>query len=154
MCRRGRPAGGAPMTIAEQWAEVCRLWTETEREGSPWRPGMRSQWGRITIVRPPCEVEPGGVACFADEFDESEPGCALVLGHNAPHPDPDDDATRGALLGLVREVWGDPRAHVCPLVTGDWGVFFWDDRSIPKAPAEAEALLAALIAGLRREVTP
>ena len=65
-----------------------------------------------------------------------------------PSPDFDDDPTKGALLGLVREAWGQV-ATTCLLFDGGWRVYGDDGpddvpRTLGEGATEAEALVAAL----------
>ena len=59
-------------------------------------------------------------------------------------PDLSDPATRGCLLALVREAWGDPLAHVAP-VAGGWRVWLEVDLEVFfDGDTEASALVTAL----------
>ena len=65
-------------------------------------------------------------------------------------PDLEDDATKGCLLRLVRDAWGEPKAHVMPCYEEEkkrWRVWF-DDNLVRwfEGNTEAEALVAALLA--------
>ena len=64
-------------------------------------------------------------------------------------PDWNDDATKGAALGLVRILWHDPEMHVIPASDGRWCV--WPGRSayehvkhVAAGDTEGEALHAAI----------
>ena len=91
-------------------------------------------------------------------FWETEP----IEGHlmpRSPHtiheddewwPVLDDAATRGCLLEMVREVWGDPEIHLDLLRNGIWEVRTGVSSGLAVVAAggtEASALVAALKAG-------
>lgn len=140
------------MKTADQWAEVLRLWKESGREGSPWRSGLRTR-AKWYLLEAPTDV---GTFVWYDNYgdlvEDPSPGDAW-LEERSFRPDLTDPATLGCLLGLVREVWGDPNVFLAPMFTlGAWRCCCPDAPL--DAPTEGEALLAALIAGLRREVTP
>lgn len=124
----------------------------------PWRPGMLAAFnvgvaqGRVLQVRSDGRLD----------VWYTEPGqrrCRLVWSPDTCHPDPNDPATRGALLEVVREVWACPAAQVSPWTRWDrdaqvmrvagWRVFLNDtaDQHFPRgreyARTEFEALLAA-----------
>lgn len=74
-----------------------------------------------------------------------------------PLPDPNDPATRGCLLELVREAWGDERTSVCAnTVYGTWLVLVPDgsslsgERMVSCEATEWEALAAALLAAPKK----
>ena len=55
-----------------------------------------------------------------------------------------DPASRGCLLALVREAWGDPLAHVAPVAVG-WRVWLEVDLEVFfDGDTEASALVTAL----------
>lgn len=62
-------------------------------------------------------------------------------------PDPDDGATKGALLDAVREAWKDPGIHAEPVNVGPplwWHVYSGDsERRIGGGASEFAALEAA-----------
>jgi hypothetical protein len=65
-------------------------------------------------------------------------------------PDLSDPATRGCLLALVREAWGDPHLSAVAFA-GDWRVHGDSDGMCSHDhDTEAEALIAALEAAPRR----
>jgi hypothetical protein len=62
-------------------------------------------------------------------------------------PDLTDAATRGCLLALVREAWGDPKITVVPRGATVWAVVYagWlHKKALACCRTEAEALVAAL----------
>ena len=116
-----------------------------------WVPGMRMLHPRMGPPRV-LRVTRAGVwvakeESFASGFRVDEDDCV---------PDLSDPATLGCLLALVREAWGDQHLHVGRRIAG-WGV--WTSQSTPlpecvgKGDTEAEALVAALEAAERREVS-
>jgi hypothetical protein len=138
--------------VSEQWAEVLRLWSEKGREGSPWRAGMLSD--DKTGDRPDyrCVWDPRGFVSVG-RCGRGEP-----CDNEQATIDPTDPATRGCLLELVREVWDDGGAIMRRKVRRGgvswWALWFDQDEgrmvSSREHPTEGEALLAALIAGLKR----
>lgn len=95
----------------------------------------------------------GMVVVDADEsgLDVARKGIVQEWPGEHAYPDLTDPATRGALLALVREAWGDPY-----MTTDYWrGPRVWTCKSdevhsmgacrrAPKGPTEAAALVAAL----------
>lgn len=75
--------------------------------------------------------------------------CSVDVRHPSysVEPVPTDPATLGALLGVVREVYGDPSLHTEPSVTGgeivEWSVFGLAGH-IATRSTEFAALVAAL----------
>jgi len=59
-----------------------------------------------------------------------------------------DPATRGALLDIAREAWGDPGIHIAPHSSGAiWWVYTGKGHGpIGSGPTEGEAIAAAIIA--------
>jgi hypothetical protein len=115
-------------------AVACRGWR--------WLPGMLTLDGlRVCRVEPEAAWHPQG----SEEVWRFQAGTAI--------PDLSDGPTRGALLDLVREAWGDPTIHMHALPGGRWrpisathGQWTWGgllDR-YPDPATEAEALVAAL----------
>ena len=108
-------------TLEERWKAL----------GSPWRPGMLAYTPEGTRVGRVVErLRTGGVRLE---------GGGNVGWRCVPHWT--DDATRGALLGLVRERW--PGAWWGVRNTG-WGVYAPNVGRIGEGDTEAEALIAAL----------
>ena len=126
-------------------AVACKGWR--------WMPGMRL-FGGATVT-------------YADDFiDIVLTGDATVrrwggVGAGPLLPDLTDPATRGCLLQLVREAWGNPHMYLSPLerssMTVEWravwmvppgelgGYKAWD------GPTETAALIAALEAAPERK---
>ena len=84
------------------------------------------------------------------ETDPGPDGCRLVW------IDMRDAPTRGAVLEVVRERWGDPCAHLrLDLTSADTRWRFWSSEKwriegpSPSGPTEAAALVAALEAAPR-----
>ena len=121
----------------------------------PWRAGMRDTMDRIVLsvhgYTPTAWYSP-------------VTGCVALRGlRHSPweadaQPDPNDGATKGALLDVVRESWSAPLAQVTPWLRWDpvrrvnvvdgWRVCLNDatDRRCPpneRAESEFAALLAA-----------
>ena len=137
--------------------ELDEKWWELVATGrAEWMPRMVDQTGRIFIEHVDC-----GEAAWLWVADD---GCEWlpVLGRL---PDWSDPATLGALLGQVREAWGDSKISVhydgegevsCRLgfearsppakwvVSLAWGVDDWSGCVTKGHSTEAEALLAAL----------
>lgn len=91
----------------------------------PWRPGMRTTTGRRL----------------------TEHGEGSIPPLHAT-PDPNDPATLGALLGVVREVHSAPRAYLWPnRGASEWAVYCETTLSqrepLGAGPTEFEALLDA-----------
>jgi hypothetical protein len=87
-----------------------------------WAPGMLTR---------------GGVRIEAADLDT--PGWM-----NKREPDLTDAATVGAMLGIVRGLYGDPLLYVGPWNAG-WAVFIENDRiiGVSQCPTEAEAIVCA-----------
>lgn len=84
------------------------------------------------------EGDSGYVYCDANVFSKDTTEHA---------PDLTDPATMGCLLALIREVWGNPRIALVPMIGEMWGVAIPNPlREGPrfKAPTEVESLIAAL----------
>ena len=120
-----------------------------------WRPGMsdtdgrRYQWRHENRQVEACsESSEGGI-------NWEEPIGAI--------PDLSDDATTGAVLGLVRQAWCDPTAHTRWSQSAmRWEMLRSDAewppspkwvRILGAGPTEAEALIAALGAAPPKETT-
>ena len=85
----------------------------------------------------------GDVGWWADKGDAAD------TSWGDERPDLDDPATRGCLLSLVREAWGDRIACVCVFEGNLWGVVVGvdeNDFASSDCATEAEALCAALLA--------
>lgn len=118
-------------------AVACKNWR--------WMPGMRATLSSGLVVRLGDHDEgslwfailAGGATCTVDV---RHPSYTVA-------PDLTDPATRGCLLALVREAWGDPRAstNASPYGDGRWAVV--DSKALrfyAWGTSEAEALVAAL----------
>ena len=108
-----------------------------------WMPGMRSIWGNVVATTcPPLWLVDGVPRMPVD-------GYYMWLKETDEHPDviPDlkDPATLGCLLGLLREVYGDPWAHVLRCA-GGWSFHTPLLTMAPRVTArsEAQCLVAAL----------
>ena len=113
-------------------AEVVKL------PGWQWRPGMLWWVG---------SREDG-------DFGRVEDACAEDWAPpDGAWPEPFDPATRGCLLGLVREAWG-PLVHAAALQAGGWAVWrltpigdhSWRSERVGSGATEWDALCAALAA--------
>ena len=120
-------------TLDERWRAL----------GSPWRPGMRSGCGWLCLGS-------AGMGWYwwsplPPTMRRTE---ASAIGNRLPLWT--DHGTLGALLGLVRERYGDPHLVVLPVFEGRrlscWACVY--SKAPPGFPAngdtEAEALIAAL----------
>lgn len=128
-------------------AVACPVWR--------WMPGMRDVDGGIVVF-----VDGSWLVTtvYIDDRDGWSTG-SRIARHALP--DLDDPATLGCLLALVREAWG---SHVSSIRTGDgWSVRHMGRDGwavglsvvgITQCETEAEALVAALEAAPRREVSP
>jgi len=117
----------------------CPLWE--------WTPGMLDDYGdRVLSVN----AEGNGLIVHASE--------GALDGHEARASQPgsmfkprrDDPATLGALMGLVREMYGKPRAFCRFVETGDMGsgVGYWHVNTGHTGPTEWDAWAAALWAAV------
>ena len=94
-----------------------------------------------------------GMLALPPKADRCQRDSQMMVGRL---PDLTDPATLGCLLALVREAWGDEHLHNGRRIAG-WGV--WTSASTPipqcvgKGDTEAEALVAALEAAERQEVS-
>ena len=101
-------------------AVACRHWR--------WMPGM------LWLL-----IDEDGVCYNCDRVTQAN----LVFSDALP--DLTDPCTLGALLGLVREAWGDPTLHVwCSRQLGLWVVSASGQEIGVEETTEAEALVAAL----------
>lgn len=139
----------------QQRAVRCHHWR--------WLPGMRSLSGRRVawVAGDPTYPLPGGIR---DGDERVRPdNCVLLSTEYSSEDLPDffDAATRGCLLHLVREAWGDPEAYVrtapCGRLRVVWDVYVWQNNhgASGRQPVsfrdgthgcatEAEALIRAL----------
>ena len=144
-------------TLDERWKAL----------GSPWRPGMLDEHtdSRCDHL---CEVTHLPVLPVFFEVAEFWPGGSMACSwqpvglHKRSRPDWTDPATLGALLGLVRERYGDPSLHLYCVDESRPPRWNWGDDGlaapISDFPAvewgafatEAEALIAALEAADER----
>ena len=142
------------MTLTEAIARLHK----TGKIESPWRAGMV-----ITLVRK-AHAGPGAgstVRLLVDErpnvwtiHDLARTGfnsVGIAQQHTFGEPDLTDAPTRGALLDIVREAWGDPAAYASTESTesegADWGIFTSGDAIIVhRASTEGDAIAAAIIA--------
>ena len=116
-------------TLNERWRAL----------GSPWRPGMRDSDGSFIL-----NVDASGLYTSEQEWDGEN--CFWRHPFTECAPDWTDPATLGALLGLVRERYGDPHLVVLPVFEGRrlscWACVY--SKAPPGFPAngdtEAEAL--------------
>lgn len=120
-------------------AVACKGWM--------WMPGARGVCGDWS----------GRVASAGDGsvwwYTAGDPAGHLPVGRE-PLPDFDDDATRGCLLAIVREAWGDPEISAVAMqgYDGDFGWRMYVPAAVQSGPdqdgfggdTEAEALVAAL----------
>ena len=126
--------------------------------GSPWRPGMLDEHtdSRCDHL---CEVTHLPVLPVFFEVAEFWPGGSMACSwhpvglHKRSRPDWTDPATLGALLGLVRERWGDWSIVPVPGF-GAWGLGRLCSGGLFSlgcvGATEAEALIAALEAADER----
>ena len=92
-----------------------------EALGSPWRPGMRA------TIKPRWRSR----VCADDEICDDYVEMDVANVPDGAVPDWTDHATLGALLGLVRERYGDPLAHLAPMGRGQvWLLWFECDFSL------------------------
>jgi len=116
-----------------------------------WLPGMRTK---------------GHSVCVGLDYDSGRPLFVSMCGNYSDGrkltthylaagfgvPDFDHEGTRGCLLSLVREAWGDPKSYVVPMTDGSgrWKVIVRlrgrETREGITGGTEAEALTAALLA--------
>jgi len=111
-----------------------------------WAGGMKSLPDEHRRVYRYCEYPGSGKAGTWEQVEG--PRLLRMVDADSLELDPDDPATLGALLGLVREVWGDPNAFVDP--RGGWcccvsskGPLHGHDLEF-EGETEYEALLEAL----------
>lgn len=123
------------MTLTEA---LARLHAAGKPSWLPWM--LDTQGDRIRSVE-----SDGRIECYGDE-----PGKGCPPSGMWP-PDLADPATRGALLDIAREAWGEPAAYASTESTesdgADWGVFTSGDAIIVhRMPTEGDAIAAAIIA--------
>lgn len=115
-------------------------------------PGMRATWPDDAR---PCRRygSPGETAGWVSDYSGDERYASDVHAL----PDLDDDAAKGAMLGLVRKAWDDPRAYVAPSTCPDrstsWTCWVLTTTHGPwpfVERTEGEALVAALEAAARQ----
>ena len=110
-----------------------------------WMPGMLDAETGLRVVKAGTDKDPRVGLGNLDNFILYYPD--MLKGH---YPDLTDPATLGCLLALVREVWGDRRAHVYhSYATGLWvwivnGMACSVRVGVDGYDTEAEALVAAL----------
>lgn len=112
-------------------AVSCKAWR--------WMPGMADQFGRRVM-----QVYPNELGFKWSHLLENN-----VVRDADALPDLTDAATRGCVLALVREAWGDPTiCVVLDLSDGYWHVGRWEDEGIALrgrwGTTEAHALTRAL----------
>ena len=117
--------------------------------GFRWMPGMRIESGLRLIYLIDCTED--GEEWMVCPEDVGMEAFAHDPVFNGDLPDFDDDATLGALLGLVREAWRPtcptPFTLDCSPELGDdspWTLLICGDRSRTWAGPLAECLVAAL----------
>lgn len=107
-------------------------------------PGMRATWPDDAR---PCRRygSPGETAGWVSDYSGKERD--ITDAHALP--DLDDDATKGAMLGLVRRAWDDPRAWVgpCAAPSNMWVAVCKSTLQCQRA-TEAEVLVVALEAAV------
>ena len=107
-----------------------------------WMPGMRDDSGR----RVNC---PGHYPSGVNDGDDRMRPNVSALAHDA-RPDIEDHATKGCLLALARESWGDPALSAAWVVARDGGLLWLIcSRSSYVVDGyhdtEAEAIIAAIL---------
>ena len=129
--------------MTEEEERIARAWTQWS--GWEWRPGMR--------VHTYEDDDPTRlVSCVEGEHWAYDPADREGWPCTPMRPDTDDPATMGAILGLVREAWGDPLLHVaCSIVNSEWSWYAaHSSHPGPCLPCngntEIEVLLAAALA--------
>lgn len=116
------------LNVLARRAVACKGWK--------WMPGMADQFGRRVM-----QVYPEGLGIKWSHLLENK-----VVRDADALPDLTDPATRGCLLALVREVWGDPFAFI-GWFDPHWKVIVSSDSLIGclggRGASEAEALVVA-----------
>lgn len=118
--------------------------------GCGWREGMRAScyadWGRVTRV---FDHDDGTQTVYAS-FDHESASGDLRDYDPAAWPDVRDAATRGVLLEIVRERWGDDLLYIKIqddseyLDQREWCLILRDGKCKQYGASEEEVLLAAL----------
>lgn len=133
-------------------AVACKGWR--------WMPGMLVHHGdreiRVTEESDIGDAVSG--ASYDDVYDVTFGRVARHAARPDQWPDFRDPATLGCLLALVRDAWGDAGCHARSWFDGSWIAMRLDDEYNGEitlvCATEAEALVAALEAAPRREVSP
>lgn len=110
-----------------------------------WRAGMHTQHGEMVI----CEMYCG---TRLKVVSDDEVLVVRLDDGGRRHPDLDDGPTRGALLDVAREMWGDPGLF-CRPGDGGWCVINSNLRIIARGPTEGAAIAAAILAAPAVTVT-
>ena len=129
--------------MTEEEERIARAFVEWS--GWKWKPGMQNRDGDI------CAGD-GPVFFILD--DEVQGTYWRDEWKADAVPDVTDDATRGAILALVRGAWGDPLLHVaCSIVNSEWSWSWYAVHSSHPGPGlpcngntEIEVLLSAALA--------
>lgn len=123
-------------------------WTVAEIPNDfPWRPGMRvlptddCPAIRVSYVGPHETYGPEIIGqAYAEDPADEDP----FVFDGEDSPDLTDPATLGALLGAVREAYGDPSAYVMMARSiGAWVFVAYGHDPIESYTSEIDALLAA-----------
>lgn len=116
-----------------------------------WRAGMHTQHGEMVI----CEMYCG---TRLKVVSDDEVLVVRLDDGGRRHPDLDDGPTRGALLDVAREMWGDPLLHVRWSWTWSaWYVYGAHHRLpglIGGCPTEVAAIAQAILAAPTLATTP
>lgn len=111
---------------------IGRAWLAA---GAPWADGMLDGASGDRAI-----VASNGCACLL-RVDGIDSGAERIPP--VAWPDPRDAATVGAMLGVVRAAWGDPRAHlIADDGSDEWWWWAYEDIH-DGGPTDAEALIAA-----------
>lgn len=130
----------------EQAEALGRRWIAA---GGWWLAGMLNGAGKFARVLVTSGDPDDPEFCAAEEGATEDDCYAVWVGYPGCWPDLRDPATLGACLAVVRERWGEPRAHLWPAEDADGGTPWLFRLCYGAAPrcegnTEAEALVAAL----------